>query len=69
MFGSARGLAKIGAIGLIALMALGSVGLWVGIPLGWIYLVGSTAVRGKIPRERADRGEGPRDRQEGVGEP
>src|SRR5438093_12985968 len=38
MFGSARGLAKIGAIGLIALMALGSVGLWVGIPLGWIYL-------------------------------
>jgi hypothetical protein len=37
--------------------------------IGWIYLVGSTAVRGKIPRERADRGEGPRDRQEGVGEP
>jgi hypothetical protein len=38
MFGSARGLSKLAALGLIALMALGSVGLWVGIPLGWIYL-------------------------------
>jgi hypothetical protein len=38
MFGSARGLTKLAAIGLIMLMALGSVGLWVGIPLGWIYL-------------------------------
>jgi hypothetical protein len=38
MFGSARGLTKLAAILLIILMALGSVGLWVGIPLGWVYL-------------------------------
>jgi hypothetical protein len=38
MFGTARGASKLAAIGLVALMALGSVALWVGIPLGWIYL-------------------------------
>src|SRR5919109_1447410 len=38
MLGSARGLTKVAALGLIMLMALGSVALWVGIPLGWIYL-------------------------------
>lgn len=30
---------KIAAVALIAVMALGSVTMWLGIPLGWIYVV------------------------------
>ena len=30
---------RLAAIGLIVLMALGSLMLWVGIPVGWLYVV------------------------------
>ena len=30
---------RLVALGLIALMALGSILLWLGIPVGWLYLV------------------------------
>lgn len=43
MFGTANGTTKLLAVGLIALMALGSVFLWLGIPLGWIYLASMMA--------------------------
>jgi hypothetical protein len=37
MFGDATGLKKLLAIALVALMALGSVAMWLGIPFAWIY--------------------------------
>jgi hypothetical protein len=37
MFGNATGLRKLAAIALLALMAIGSVALWLGIPFAWIY--------------------------------
>jgi hypothetical protein len=43
MFGTAGGLTKLAALGLIAVMALGSVALWIGIPLGWIWLASRVA--------------------------
>jgi hypothetical protein len=30
---------RLAAVGLIALMAIGSIVLWLGIPVGWLYLV------------------------------
>jgi hypothetical protein len=43
MLGSASGATKLLAIGLIVLMAIGSVFLWLGIPLGWIYIASRLA--------------------------
>jgi hypothetical protein len=37
MFGEATGLRKAAAVGLILLMAVGSVALWLGIPFAWVY--------------------------------
>jgi hypothetical protein len=43
MFGSASGTTKLLAVALIALMAVGSVFLWLGIPLGWVYVASKLA--------------------------
>lgn len=43
MLGTASGTTKLIAIGLIVLMAIGSVVLWLGIPFGWIYLASKMA--------------------------
>jgi hypothetical protein len=43
MLGSATGPTKLIALTLIALMAIGSVFLWLGIPLGWIYIASKLA--------------------------
>lgn len=40
--------ARLIAVALIVLMAIGSVGLWLGVPLGWIYLA-SQLVRSSQP--------------------
>jgi len=39
---------RLAAAGLIALMAIGSIVLWLGIPVGWLYLV-SRLVRSSQP--------------------
>lgn len=43
MLGTASGKTRVLAIALIALMALGSVLMWLGIPFGWIYLASKLA--------------------------
>lgn len=43
MLGTASGKTKLVAISLIALMAIGSVVMWLGIPFGWIYLASKLA--------------------------